>query len=116
MLVKSICFDKVRGVFNDFTKFQNIYSTNIYTYFRYLIVDFGVIGSLMFHFLIGFILSLNYRLVQSVWEIFIPLLVILYSFTVWSFIISTVIYKTILAAICMSISLMYITKIKFKNE
>jgi oligosaccharide repeat unit polymerase len=109
-------FDKERGVFSDITKFENNYSTNIYTYFRHLIVDFGVIGSLVFHFFIGFVLSLLYRLVQSGWEIFIPLLAISYTFTMWSFIISILIYKTILAAICLSIFLMYLTKINFKNE
>ena len=116
ILVESIYFNKVRDIFIDFTKFSNIYSTNIYTYFRHLIVDFGVIGSLVFHFFIGFVLSLIYRLVQSGWEIFIPLLAISYTFTIWSFIISIFIYKTILAPICMSIFLIYLTKINFKNE
>jgi oligosaccharide repeat unit polymerase len=109
-------FDKERGVFSDFTKFENNYSTNIYTYFRHLIVDFGVIGGLLFHFLIGFVLSIIYRLVQSGWKILIPLLAISYTFTMWSFIISILIYKTILVALFISIILIFLSQIKFKNE
>jgi oligosaccharide repeat unit polymerase len=109
-------FDKERGVFSDVMEFGNNYHTNIYTYFRHIIVDFGVIGSLMFHFLIGVFISLVYRLVRSGCHIFIPLLAISYTFTMWSFIISIFIYQTILVALCVSFILMFFSQIKFKNE
>ena len=109
-------FDKEKGVFRDFTTFDDNYSTNIYTYFRHLIVDFGVIGALIFHFLLGGFLSLLFRLVQSGWKIFIPLLAISYTFTMWSFIISIFIYKTIIVSVCISSVLMFFSQIKSKNE
>tara|TARA_B110000459_G_scaffold168413_1_gene187445 strand:- start:1498 stop:2742 length:1245 start_codon:yes stop_codon:yes gene_type:complete len=109
-------FDKEKGVFRDFTKFDDNYSTNIYTYFRHLIVDFGVIGALIFHFLLGGFFSLLFRLVQSGWKIFIPLLAISYTFTMWSFIISIFIYKTIIVSVCISSVLMFFSQIKSKNE
>lgn len=109
-------FDKEKGVFRDFTIFENNQSTNIYTYFRHLIVDFGVIGGLIFHFLIGFVLSIIYRLVKSGWKIFIPLLAISYTFSMWSFIISIFIYKTIFVALCISLLLMFFSQIRSKNE
>ena len=108
-------FDKERGVFSDVMKFDNNYQTNIYTYFRHIITDFGIIGSLFFHLFIGILLSIIYRLVQSGKKLFIPILTISYVFIMWSFIISIIIYKTILAAILISILLIFFSQLKFKK-
>ena len=109
-------FEKETGNIRDFIRFDNHYSTNIYTYFRQLIVDFGVIGSLLFHFFIGFVLSIIYRFVQSGWEMFIPLLSISYAFTMFSFIVSIFLYNTIFLALCLSILLMFLSQLKSINE
>ena len=108
-------FDKERGVFSDVMKFDNNYQTNIYTYFRHIITDFGIIGSLFFHLFIGILLSIIYRLVQSGKRLFIPILTISYVFIMWSFIISIIIYKTILAATLISILLMFFSQLKLKK-
>ena len=46
------------GIFTDFHYFKSngrIYGTNIYTIYRYLIQDFGILGSILFLFSLGFI-------------------------------------------------------------
>ena len=109
-------FEKEKGVFRDFTTFENGYRTNIYTYFRHLVVDFGIFGSLIFHLCLGFILSLIYKLVQSGWKTLIPLLAFSYTFILWSFIISISVYKTVIFAIVLSLILMFISQLNSEKK
>ncbi|MFD0994124.1 O-antigen polymerase [Tenacibaculum geojense] len=46
------------GIFTDFHYFESngrVYVTNIYTIYRYLIQDFGILGSILFLFCLGFV-------------------------------------------------------------
>ncbi len=43
------------GVYDDYYSYENVLATNIYTVYRGLIQDFGVVGSLIFMFLLGLV-------------------------------------------------------------
>lgn len=47
-------------LYTDYPTWGNFLKTNIFTMFRGLIIDFGLIGSLIFIFIMGFIFNLSY--------------------------------------------------------
>lgn len=50
----------IRGIYNEFYSYNGIIETNVYTIFRGLIMDFGILGSLFVCFLVGFIVHKIY--------------------------------------------------------
>jgi oligosaccharide repeat unit polymerase len=49
-----------QGVFDEYFSIDNLLTTNIYTWFRGLLMDFGLVGSLIFMFLIGFVAHMSF--------------------------------------------------------
>jgi len=49
-----------RGIFNEYYSYNGIIQTNVYTIFRGLIMDFGIVGALVLCFLVGFIIHKLY--------------------------------------------------------
>ncbi|CCQ10276.1 putative integral membrane protein [Pseudoalteromonas luteoviolacea B = ATCC 29581] len=69
--------------------------TNVYTAFRGLVEDFGVVGSVLILIFIGVIISLSF--VDNVYRSFIRYFGLMFIFIFsWSFVISPFIYNTIL--------------------
>jgi oligosaccharide repeat unit polymerase len=76
--------DRKQGVFYDekitFATYKKIpLICNIFTYFRYVIEDFGIIGSLIFFFLSGFISSCSYYMLRKKQCVFLSILIFLLS-------------------------------------
>lgn len=61
------------GYYNDFYNFNNYIQTNIFTFFRQLIQDFGILGSLIFIFFMGIIINYDYYLIYKVKNPFLSL-------------------------------------------
>jgi hypothetical protein len=49
------------GTFDDYYSYGHLLTTNIYTMFRGLIQDFGLIGSVLFMLVTGFLFHLNFH-------------------------------------------------------
>ena len=54
------------GYYYDFYNYDNYIQSNIFTFFRQLIQDFGILGSLLFIYLMGVILNFNYYLILKI--------------------------------------------------
>jgi len=54
------------GYYYDFYNYNNYIQTNIFTFFRQLIQDFGILGSLLFIYIMGVILNFNYYLILKI--------------------------------------------------
>lgn len=90
------------GVFDEYFKIDDLLQTNIYTYYRGLIIDFGLYGSVFFVFCFGLILNVSYVLAlkrQS--DLFNALFISFVGFVYTSFIISIFIWNS--PFVCFSI-------------
>ena len=89
-----------QGIFNDFVRISNKGSrTNVYSLFRLIIEDFGILGSCLFLMLTGFVVQFFYRLVCNG---MFPLLSstflsLAYFTTFWSFVTSVLAYTSYIA-------------------
>lgn len=103
------------GVFTEYFNYKNILQTNIYTFFRGIITDFGIIGSFIFCFFLGFFSNLSYYCIlyfkKPVWSI--SIFSIFIGFYYSSFIISLFIWKSVFAAI---VVVSIILKINYINN
>lgn len=72
--------------------------SNIYTIFRGLIEDFTIVGSPIVLFLWGVISGFAYYRVQKANVLYLPVLIIFYSVTMWSFVTSLFNYNSIIAS------------------
>lgn len=87
------------GVYRDFEYFGRLNKnmwTNVYTIFRQLIDDFGMVGALVFLFIIGFISSKAIVFIAKRKWIFVcqAFLVAVYSYVMWGFVTSFWAYTT----------------------
>lgn len=84
-------------LYTDYPTWGNFLKTNIFTMFRGLIIDFGLVGSLIFIFIIGFIFNLSYYLFinSSKNIISFSLLIFFYIFCYQSYIASPFNYLSI---------------------
>ena len=89
--------EKDLGIFSAAVPVGN-YSTNIYTVFRYLLQDFGVAGSLLLLFCVGFIAGYCYKRTKQGSYITMPILIIFYTQLLFSNTTSIFGYNTILLA------------------
>ena len=100
-----------QGIISNTVRVGN-FETNIYTVFRYIIQDFGLLGSLVFLFLIGLLSGCLYQLVIRGSYLAIPLLAIFYAQLLFSNTTTIIGYNTIVLAFL--ISMVYIGKNDFK--
>lgn len=102
-----------QGIISNTVKVGN-FETNIYTVFRYIIQDFGLLGSLFFLFLIGLLSGYLYKLVMKGSYLSIPLLAVFYAQLLFSNTTTIIGYNTIVLAFL--ISLVYVGKNDFKMK
>ncbi|MDX1373886.1 MAG: O-antigen polymerase, partial [Nitrososphaeraceae archaeon] len=78
------------GVFDEYYAYKEVIKSNIYTMYRGVILDFGIIGSLVFSFALGFALNLVYFLICVLRSplFFISVYIAMFGFYYTSFIIS----------------------------
>lgn len=85
------------GVFTEYYGFGNFLSGNIYTYFRGLILDFGIFGSLILLFIFGVLCNLSTKAVlinkYPIFSVAIFIAMVGYIYT--TFIISLLIWNSI---------------------
>ncbi len=79
--------------------------TNIYTLFRLLIDDFGMLAIPLIFFLLGLLSAAFYKQVIRGHWLFIPLLTIVYTLIMWSFIASFLTYNTNIMALLLYLAL-----------
>jgi oligosaccharide repeat unit polymerase len=92
-------FDKrIPGIYSDVFTLDR-YSSNLYTVFRGLILDFGLPASLIMTFILGIVADRAYRSVARHKATYIGILSGLYSLLLWSPIISLFVYNAVLAAV-----------------
>lgn len=89
------------GVFDEYLYYESILETNIYTWFRGLIIDFGLVGSLIFVCFLGILLnSIHYYMLSKIKPAFsLTIYIFMIGFFYTSFIISLLIWKSIYASI-----------------
>lgn len=95
--------DRKLGLYRDLVYFGRLNKTsrsNVYTIFRLLIDDFGIIGALAFLFILGFISSKAVAFINQRKWLFLSqvVLVAIYSLIMWSFATSIWAYTSILCA------------------
>ncbi|NCP84924.1 MAG: oligosaccharide repeat unit polymerase [Bacteroidetes bacterium] len=105
------------GVFDEYFSYKNIFVTNIYTFFRGTISDFGILGSMFFFFCTGILTNFSfYTLLSSkkpLWTI--PFFGIMLGYFYTSFIISLFIWKSIFGSIVVLVVILKINYIKNRN-
>jgi oligosaccharide repeat unit polymerase len=104
------------GVFTEYFSYNNILQTNIYTFFRGTITDFGIFGSFIFCFFLGLISNFTYYCIlyfkKPIWSI--SLFSILLGFYYTSFIISLFIWKSVFITILVVSVILKINYLKIK--
>lgn len=85
------------GVFDEYFSYGDIFISNIYTIYRGLILDFGVVGSLLYMFITGVLFHISYFVLlvinRPVFTVAIFVFMIGYFFS--SFLISLLIWNSI---------------------
>jgi oligosaccharide repeat unit polymerase len=110
------------GVFEEYFRYENL-QTNIYTFFRGLVLDFGILGSFCFMFVLGLISTLSFYCLLRLHRPFllISFFAVMAGFYYSSFIISVFIWNSIFftfiifAAILYGNNLIYVDKAKVPN-
>lgn len=96
-----IKFEMPLGVYDEFLLYPDIFETNLYTFYRGIITDFGLIGSLLFSFFIGVFSIFMYRSYFRRGGIFSSLyMVYFFAISYQSYIISTLTWVTIPFSFC----------------
>lgn len=87
------------GYYEDFYNFEYFIQTNIFTYFRQLIQDFGISGSLLFIFIMGIIIHFFYYLLHRTRTPFasITIFIMFLGFLGMSYLINPFTSRTLLA-------------------
>jgi oligosaccharide repeat unit polymerase len=103
------------GVYDEYFYFSDVFTTNIYTVFRGVILDFRLIGSIVFWFILGLVAHLSYYfLLTKKMPIFsAPFFVVLFGFYYTSFIISLFIWASIGASLALLSLILFVNKYKF---
>ncbi len=85
------------GVYEEYYMYKDIMQSNIYTFFRGLITDFGILGSIIFAFVFGWLLNLLYYGINIVKNpnFLIAAYIAMFGFYYTSFIISIFIWNSL---------------------
>lgn len=111
-----------QGIFSS-TVAVGDYQTNIYTLFRYLIMDFGLVGSLLLLVIIGFLASYFYEKTRSGSYLALPFLMMFYAQVLFSntttvYGYNTMIFSWVIVAIYLAKNSFVLRKklVKFNRE
>jgi len=104
------------GVYDEYFEYGSILKSNIYTMFRGLIQDFGMIGSLLFMVAIGLALHLSFWILLTKRFSYISVSIFTHSigFFYTSFIISLLIWKSIYASIIIVWLILFVNSLIYK--
>lgn len=108
-----------QGIYNDIVYVSLNYGTNVFTAFRGLISDFGVIGGLVFIMLLGIISGYAYyTLLKSRKREILPKLILsmVYFFVFYSFIVSIFSYLSYIIAFFIFVIYLKISKVEIKTS
>ena len=85
------------GIYDEFFEYKDILITNIYTIFRGLIIDFGLLGTMVYMFVSGYIVHLSYYflLVRRRPDASVAMFILTVYYSYATFIISPFIWTTI---------------------
>lgn len=115
---KTLGFEKYvpPGVFEEYYFYRNVIKSNIYTMYRGAILDFGILGSLVFSFVFGFVLNLIYYLIHVVRNplFFISIYVAMFGFYYTSFIISIFIWNSLYVALLVLYAVLFVNRCFFR--
>lgn len=100
------------GVYDEYFQYNDLITTNIYTFFRGLILDFGILGSLCFMLILGTITSFSfYILLRSLRPYFsISFFATMAGFYYSSFIISVFIWNSIFFTFVIFAFILYLNR------
>jgi oligosaccharide repeat unit polymerase len=89
------------GVYEEYYMYKDIIKSNIYTVFRGLITDFGIVGSLIFAFVFGWLLNFMYFCINITKNpnFLLSVYIAMYGFYYTSFIISIFIWNSLPASL-----------------
>lgn len=104
------------GVYDEYFYVPDIIQSNIYTFFRGGILDFSILGFLIFMMFLGFVMNYLYFLFTKgrYLSIVIPILVVFSGFSYSSFIISVFIWNSSYAAIVLPFLILTLLKSQVK--
>ena len=90
-----------RGIFDDYFLYDGFLKSNIYSIFRGMVLDFGVIGSFVYMFFLGFIFHLGFYalLINRTPTFSVVSFIFFVAFVYQTYIISIFIYRTIYLSI-----------------
>lgn len=97
------------GIYGEYFIYGDLIQSNIYTIFRGLVIDFGVIGALIFWVVLGLVAHLFFRwLVVGAWvSLSATFFVFLIGFFYTSFIISLWIWNSVFASFLVVVVVLY---------
>jgi oligosaccharide repeat unit polymerase len=110
-----------QGIFAEYTTFgKNNFSglsTNVYTMFRFILEDYGIIGSLLVVFISGLISGFSWLMVKKQTNVifFQTILIGILFFISWSFVSSVWAYTSFIAMIVLMHLLLVLSLSKVKN-
>lgn len=93
----------VRGIYNEYFTYGNIIETNVYTIFRGLIMDFGILGSILLTLLLGFLVhKIYYLFLKGMYPFITYLLMVFFiAFLGTSFLASILTWTVIPITFCL---------------
>jgi oligosaccharide repeat unit polymerase len=94
--------ERVQGVFQERVKFGNLPPTNIFTGYRILLMDFGLVGTVLFIATNGLILFYSMDKIKKFKYQWVPIATITISFFIWIFFASIYSSNTYLFGILIS--------------
>lgn len=101
------------GVFTEYYGYGNFLSGNIYTYFRGLILDFGIFGSLVFLFICGILCNISIKaiLVSKYPTFSVAIFISMMGFIYTTFIISLLIWNSIFGILILLPFILFINQL-----
>jgi oligosaccharide repeat unit polymerase len=95
--------ERLQGIYEDFVVIGEIGSTNVFTIFRGLFLDYGIVGSLFLLFITGVAAGFAYNRLENGKTGLLPVLSLFYLMVMWSHVVSSFNYNTLLLAWLMAV-------------
>ena len=102
------------GTYDEYYTYANLLKTNVYTVFRGLLLDFNIVGSIFLALLSGWVSGIFYYcLIKSKSTILIVLYITFVGWCYQSFMVSLLMYPSILAYMLVLYLVLKLNRIKF---
>tara|TARA_R110000868_G_scaffold8205_3_gene42623 strand:- start:211273 stop:212571 length:1299 start_codon:yes stop_codon:yes gene_type:complete len=105
------------GIYSEYFSYHQLFTTNIYTIFRGLIMDVGILGSLIFMCIMGFVFHSSFYLMLRMKRpvISVAVFILMMGFFYTSFIISLMIWNSIYMAFILLCICLFLNKIRTQS-